>query len=307
MTRADEASATFALDDGGPSPDVLRFSHAAMATVFEVHCTHPDAAYAAQAAQAAFDLLDRLEGEQSRFVANSDVSRINALARGEGTRVSASTMECLGIAGHLHDLTAGAFDASIGTGWEALELAPDEFTVRARAGGARLDLGGIGKGYAVDRMAELLAEWEIARALVHGGFSSVRALEPPPGRDGWTLRLRAPQTSRILARVTGHRRAFGASGTRKGEHILDPRTGQPVEGRAAAWVAVAAREEAGDDRRPAAVADALSTAFMVLPTAEIAALCGRFPELEAWLVPEASGRGTAPAPVHLGGTRPGRG
>jgi thiamine biosynthesis lipoprotein len=159
--------------------EILRFSHEAMASVFEVLCVHADPGYAEQAAQAAFALLDRLEQEQSRFIANSDVSRINLLEAGASTRVSPGTLECLGIARHLYELTAHAFDVSIGTGWERLELLPESFSVRALEAGAKLDLGGIGKGYAVDRMAELLLEWEIPRAMVHGGYSSVRALEPP--------------------------------------------------------------------------------------------------------------------------------
>ena len=148
-----------------------------MATVFEVHCVARRRAIRRQAAHAAFDLVDRLEQELSRFIANSDISRVNHLAAGQSTRVSPWTMECLEIARHIYDLTGGAFDVSIGSGLERLELVPDEFTVHAREAGARLDLGGIGKGYAVDRMAEVLEEWEIPRALVHGGFSSVLALD----------------------------------------------------------------------------------------------------------------------------------
>ena len=56
----------------------------------------------------------------------------------------------------------------------------------------RLDLGGIGKGFAVDQMAALLEEWGLERSLVHGGWSSVLALEPPPDRDGWPLSMSAP-------------------------------------------------------------------------------------------------------------------
>ena len=121
--------------------DVRRFSHEAMDTVFEVYAVHPDERYAAQAAQAAFDLVDRLERELSRFRPNSDISRINHLAAGESTRVGASTLECLVIARHLFDLTGGAFDISIGTGLPSLELDADDFLVRATtrrgAGGPR--------------------------------------------------------------------------------------------------------------------------------------------------------------------------
>ena len=262
---------------------VHRFSHEAMATLFEISCVHADARYADQAAQAAFALVDRLEQDLSRFIANSDVSRINLLPEGEGTRVSAETMECLEIARRMHDLTLGAFDVSVGSGLTGLDLASDEFMVRSRTGGVRLDLGGIGKGYAVDRVAELLEEWGIPRALIHGGWSSVLAMGPPPDEDGWTLTLSAPppQEPRVLVRISARNKALSASGTRKGDHILDPRTGQPVRGRAA-WVSVG-REE-GVPGSPATLAEALSTAFMVLSREEIADLCRRCSGLEAWLV-----------------------
>ena len=233
MKPGEPTGATLALGETGPERDAHRFSHAAMATVFEVHCVHADVRYARQAAQAAFYLVDRLELELSRFIANSDIARINDLAAGRSTRVSPWTMECLENARRLYSLTGQAFDISIGSGFDRLELIPDEFAVHARAGGARLDLGGIGKGYAVDRMAEVLEEWEIPHALVHGGFSSVLALEAPPERDGWPLTLSAPGPGEdlVLARVKARRRALSASGVRKGDHILDPRTGRSVHGR----------------------------------------------------------------------------
>jgi FAD:protein FMN transferase len=126
--------------------EVRRFSHEAMATVFEVYCVHPDERYAAQAAQATFELVDLLERELSRFLSNSDITRVNHLGAGESTRVGASTLECLVIARHMFDLTGGAFDVSIGTGLPSLELDPDDFVVRATRSGVNVDLGGIGKG-----------------------------------------------------------------------------------------------------------------------------------------------------------------
>jgi len=268
----------------GPGSGTLRFAHEAMATVFEVHCAHSDPAYARQAAQAAFDLADRLERELSRFVANSDVTRINHLSAGQDTRVSPTTMECLLVARHVHDATGGAFDISIGSGLDDLELDPDGLAVRAHAPDVRLDLGGIGKGYAVDRMAETIEEWGISRALVHGGFSSVLALEAPPERDGWPLTFSAPGAggARVLVRIPARQRALGASGMLKGDHIQDPRHGQAVTGRRAVWVAV----PRGEGGSAGALADALSTAFMILPLEEIGDLCRRSPGLEAWLVPQ---------------------
>ncbi len=300
MKGEDATSARFGLGDAPGGPARHRFSHEAMATVFEVHCSHADPRYAGQAAQAAFDLVDRLEQELSRFVANSDVSRVNALAAEQSTRVSPTTMECLAIARHLYELTGGAFDVSIGSGLEDLELDPDAFAVHARADGIRLDLGGIGKGYAVDRMAELLDEWDVDHALVHGGFSSVLALEAPPGEDGWPLTLSEPGKSCVLVHLSARRRAFSASGTRKGDHIVDPRTGRPVRDRQAAWVALPAAAggpEGGGS--PAAVAEGLSTALMVLPDEEIADLFREGPGLEAWLLREPDEERSGPPLVHL--------
>jgi thiamine biosynthesis lipoprotein len=266
--------------------EVLRFSHEAMATVFEVRCVHADATYARQAAQAAFALVDRLEQEHSRFLANSDVARINALGAGEATRVSPATMECLEIARLMFEVTAGAFDISLGTGLEALDLLPEEFTVHAHAAGVSIDLGGIAKGYAVDRVADLLDEWHVRRALVHGGQSSVRALEAPPDRDGWELTLSAPEPDerRVLARLSARQRALSASGTRKRDHIVDPRTGAAAW-RRAAWVALPGGERAATSS-PATVAETLSTAFMLLSREEAAAICRVCPGVEAWLVEE---------------------
>jgi thiamine biosynthesis lipoprotein len=262
--------------------DVHRYAHAAMATTFEVRCVHPEARYARQAAEAAFALVERLEQEQSRFIANSDVARINELQAGAATRVSPQTMECLEIAQRMYEITGGAFDVSLGTGLDRLDLLVDDLAVVAREAGARLDLGGIGKGYAVDRVAELLLEWDVPRALVHGGWSSVVALEPPPDADGWSLTLSAPDEAdpRVLVRLSARQKALSASGTRKGDHILDPHTGAPVA-RRAVWVGLdrGEGEEAGS---PAAVAETLSTAFMVLTSEQAAEVC-RFAGVEAWI------------------------
>jgi thiamine biosynthesis lipoprotein len=290
--------------------DVRRFSHEAMATVFEVYTVHPDERYAAQAAAAAFEVTDAIERELSRFLPNSDIARINRLAPGESTRVSPSTLECLVIARHVFDLTGGAFDVSISTGLAGLELDADDYLVRATSNGVRIDLGGIGKGYAVDVMAEVLEEWGLGASLVHGGFSSVLALGPPADREGWPLTLSDPAApSRVLARFCARQMAIGASGKRKGEHILDPRSGQPARGQFAAWAALPRPEAAGADSpasstprvAAAALADALATAFMVLGPEEVEWLCARNPGLEAWILAEPAGGLSGEVPLlHFG-------
>ena len=290
---------------------VRRFSHEAMATVFEIYGAHTDERYAAQAAQAAFDLVDRLEHELSRFIPNSDVARVNRLRAGEGAKVSASTMECLVIARHMFDLTGGAFDVSIGTGLTSLVLDEGDYRVLATTSGVEIDLGGIGKGYAVDVMAERLEEWGLAQALVHGGFSSMLALDPPTGHDGWPLTLSDPRRpSRVLTRLSAHQTSLGASGVQKGDHIVDPRTGEPSRGRIAAWVTVPRRDVAGADASAdpthrvaaAAVSDALATACMLLTEEEITGLCAGNPALEVWILPESSSGAHETAEIlHFGG------
>ncbi len=287
---------------GSREPGLRRFSHEAMNTVFEVHVANADTRYAAEAAQAAFALVDRLEGELSRFRPNSDITRINHLTAGQSTRVGEAALECLLIARHVYDLSGGAFDIAIGTGLPSLEIDAEAFAVRAAADGVRLDLGGIGKGYAVDLMAELLEEWGLDQAFVHGGFSSALALEAPAGSEGWPLTLSDPRDHRrVFARLAMRHTALSASGVRKGDHIVDPRTGLPVRGRLAAWVAIPrpatpgvdAPDPAGPRLAPAAVADALTTAFMLLDVDQIADLCTRSPGIEAWLLPDGASGETA--------------
>jgi thiamine biosynthesis lipoprotein ApbE len=87
----------------------------------------------------------------------------------------------------------------------------------------------------------------------------------------------------VLARVSARHQAFSASGTQKKDHIRDPRTGQALAGRAV-WVALPREGEGREDA--AAVAEALSTAFMVLPEEEVTDLRRRWPGLEVWLLRE---------------------
>ncbi|HEY3380667.1 MAG TPA: FAD:protein FMN transferase [Vicinamibacterales bacterium] len=270
---------------------MIALQHAAMATRFEIRSAHPDERYARQAARAAFETVDRLEQQLSRFVENSDIARINHLSSGESTVVGYETMQCLRLADLIYADTRGAFDVSVGTGFESLELVPDEFLVRARADGVRLDLGAIGKGYAVDRMAEILEDWEVTQVLVDAGYSSVLALDPPSGLGGWPLTLSRPATPTvILARLEARQQALGASGLQKGEHIWNARDRAPVRSRPAAWVS-APRSVLGDicrvagvEASAAAVADALSTAFMVNAFDEIERCCRQYSGLEAWIL-----------------------
>lgn len=292
----------FVRSDWAAVPDVHRFSHQAMATTFEVMVQYEDRSYAQQAAKAAFDELDRLETLLSRFLETSDVTQINHLPAEKPLHIALDTLECLKIAAEIHAQTGGAFDVTVGllvdcwrdkdkkprtpsaqelqsardrTGMDLILLDEPTCAVALLAGPMRIDLGGIGKGYGVDRMAELLRDWSIDRAMIHGGFSSVLALDAPQGMEGWPVTLSHPgDRSRTLARLQLAHVSVSGSGVEKGQHIIDPRTGQPAVGKLAAW------SIAPD----AARADALSTAFMVMAPNEAKDYCREHPTVRGLLV-----------------------
>ena len=279
-----------------------RFSHNAMATTFEIFIVHSDTHYAQQAAYTAFDELDRLEAELSRFVENSDISRINTLVANQPLVIGLETFECLQLCARIYADTDGAFDVTIGsllacwrdvdkttgtvseeqlnqarqhTGMHLVKLDEDQHTVQLLTGSVQIDLGGIGKGYALDRMAKLLNHWDIDTALISGGASSVLALKPPPATKGWPITLGSPYNSKqTLAGLCLQNRALSGSGLQKGRHIIDPRTAKPVEGKLAAWASAAG----------AATSDALSTAFMVMAPEEVEQYCSNHPDTLAMLV-----------------------
>lgn len=283
-------------------PGMKRFSHEVMATTFEVVIIHDDEKYARQVAAAAFEEVNRLEAELSRFIENSDISRINNLPANQPLVLGHDAFKCLQLSCRIYVETNGAFDVTIGppmnlrrnengspritteqelhrarqhTGTNLLQLDEDEHTIKLLSSPVRIDLGGIGKGYAVDRMAELLLEWSIDTALISGGYSSVLALEAPAGTKGWPLSLSNPANPKeILARPNLHGRALGSSGLKKGQHIINPRTNQPVKNKLAAW------SSAPD----AATTDALSTAFMVMSIDEIEQYCSSHPEISTMVM-----------------------
>ncbi len=256
-------------------------THEAMATVFRLSLVHPEPLYARQAAAEAFAELERIEGRLSRFVESSDVFRAGRLARGQSTWVHPDTLRCLAIALDIQRATAGAFDVAYASTASPAsppdrprwELDEKEHAVRVLADGVRLDLGGIGKGFALDRMAALLADWEIEAALLSASTSTVLALGRPPGEAGWPLRVGpddAPHELRLA-----HRALSGSGTAVKGNHVLDPRSGGPATGWFRAWAAAPT----------AAVADALSTAFLVMTEHEVRDFCRTRAEISAYLLP----------------------
>jgi thiamine biosynthesis lipoprotein len=286
---------------------VLRFAHFAMGTTFEIMMAEKDEDYGRKIAQAVFAEIDRIKGIISRFDPTSEVGQINRLRAGQSLRIGVETYECLKTALLIQVETHGAFDINIGSLMKYREagiseerpprtdiLKQLELSQKSRGYAVKylpsreaekstemnLDLGGIGKGYALDSTLETLSDWGVEKALVHGGTSSALSIGTPPEgegqRKGWPVGIggdwKCPDMPKKFFLKD---RALSGSGTEvKGEHIFDPRTNKPAKGHRAAWVS----------HPSAAVADALSTAFMAMNTEEVGVYCREHPEVWALVV-----------------------
>jgi thiamine biosynthesis lipoprotein len=242
--------------------EIHSFNHAAMATHFQVRINCDERTYAAQAARATFDLVDQLEACLSRFRTNSDISRMADLAPDEKMRLSEPTFACLAIAERMERVTHRAFCATPAAlktqpSLPQWSLLPEEQSILCLTGQLHFDLGAIGKGFALDRAAELLNQWDCPSFLLIAGGSSVLAGDPPSETSGWSCGLgedHAPQRF-LLA----HASLSGSGLAVQGSHILDPRNGRPALWQTRAWALA----------DTAAESDALSTACMVLSQAEL--------------------------------------
>ncbi len=259
------------------------FQHEAMNTFFEIAVAGQPRDYARHAAQAAFAELERLEEELSRFIDGSYISRANRLAPGESVTLSPDAMECLLIATDLALATGRAFDpayaserpADLDPDLPPYALDPASHTLTSRAIRLRLDLGAVGKGYALDVMAATLREWGISSACLNSGGSSVLALgdEGPTGA-GWPIGVGEDDNHRA---VPLRESSLAGSGTAvKGSHLIDPRTGRPAERKRRTWALAPT----------AARADALSPAFFLMDETAVANLCIAHPSIGAAVIRE---------------------
>jgi thiamine biosynthesis lipoprotein len=250
------------------------FTHHAMATFFQVRIAGEEKVYAAQAARTAFDLVDRLETLLSRFRKNSEISQITELLPGEKLRLGEPTFACLETGLKMEAATRLAFcvaPAALKTQPELPRWSLDrsDLSITCESGKLEFDLGAIGKGFALDRIAEELADWDCPAFLLIAGGSSILAGAPPPNTPGWSSGLGDDNSEHRF--WLQHCSLSGSGVAVKGEHILDPRTGEAVRQRNRAWAITAS----------AAESDALSTACMVLSESEMVDCLAENPD---WLV-----------------------
>lgn len=247
--------------------DIHRFDHLAMATPWTITIAGEDAETAAWAAEQAIAVIDRIDEDLSRFKATSYVSQLRRLPSGEQLRVSRETYECLELAKAVWHETEGVFDVTVGgkASMEDFELGEGGI-VQVNVAELSLDFGGLGKGFALDEIAEFYQEHDIKNAFLDAGGSTFLALgNESEEAEGW------PATLGPHGVIALKGEALSASGFEvQGQHIIDPRTGQPVETeRKRSWVITGS----------AALADALSTAALILSDDEIERFCKAHPEV----------------------------
>lgn len=239
----------------------------AMRTRFELVLVGDSEKFLRAAGEEAINEIVTLERLLTRFRPDSDIGRINRLAAHQPIRVDARTFRLLQRARRLAQETNGAFDITVGTWWErqadATTLVSSEnllldetaMTVKLAREGVQIDLGGIGKGYALERAAAILHDAGVENALVHGGTSSVFAFGRDPDGDLWRVAVAYPFGNAPAAKIPLDGCGLSVSATlpAKGNRTVNPKTGEPVQHTALAAVVLPSPTEA----------EAWSTALLV--------------------------------------------
>ncbi|MEZ6144052.1 MAG: FAD:protein FMN transferase [Planctomycetaceae bacterium] len=304
--------------------DTIRLETHAMGCPWSV-VMNPGPPRQVMTASDALDIVHQLEDQMTVYRDDSELQRINFAAHESPQSVEAELYKLLKQCMAISAATEGAFDPTSGPLirlWKACRnearVPTDEEVcdTMKRVGMGRVmfddatesvsfpsegygfDLGAIGKGYAIDRAAQHLRREGIDDFLIHGGFSSLRAVGDHHGQGGWPVGIKNPLfTEKRYATVLLADQAMSTSGSniqyfrhegRRYGHILDPRTGWPAEGLLSVTVLAPT----------AAEADALSTAFYVMGLEKAAEYCHNRPEIGAILVPIPQG-GAKLAPVVL--------
>lgn len=283
----------------GESLDAVYRQRYAMGTMFDVIVYHTSRVEAARAAANALDEIVRLEAVMSHYRADSDLTKLNG-AGGQFVTVDPSLYDVIRQSLDISRASTGQFDVTMAPLLRAWKRAADRGSrpadveiaeakrcvgfrnieleepnrIRLRAGCTEVDLGGIGKGYAVDRALAILRAAGIRHSMINAGGSSIAATGAPAGRTGWPVLV-----GRSILVLKG--RSVSTSqpdpASPYGGDIIDPRRGVPAESRIAVSVIAPS----------ATVADALSTTLLLFSVEEGKQLLAQFPDAAAlWVSPE---------------------
>ncbi len=308
-------------DDQEPATYVLEVGRSAMACQFQVMLNAGQDPKAAEYAIEALDLVEELEQQLTVYRPTSEICQLNALASECERPVEANLFGLLQRCQQLHQQTRGAFDITSGplselwgfhrregrlpeesdvqdilqvVGSQYLQINPERATLRFLKPGVQINLGSVGKGYALDRCAQLLQDRDVHDFLIHGGHSSVlargRRMTGSKRDQGWRVRVRDPYRPEVkLGDVHLIDRALGTSGLanqsfihhgKRYGHILDPRSGHP----AMDLVSVTVLTDSGE------LADAMATSLFVMGKAQAEDYLADHPEVGALLISEAGPR-----------------
>jgi FAD:protein FMN transferase len=243
---------------------LVREVHYAMATLLDVQLYHKEPKAGLRLIRQACQEARRLEVLLSRHTPESELSRLNNHAGQGPIAVSPELFDLLQTAQHWAQWSRGAFDPTVGTllhlwrragnrgqvpandciqaalqvsGWAKLRLIQPTLVELTKAG-MQLDLGGIGKGYAVDRMGDLLRRHGVHHALINFGESSLLAIGTRPDERPWPIAIRGLGGAVSAAEIAIQDRAIGTSasfgqvfslGGRPLSHVIDPRHGHPLQ------------------------------------------------------------------------------
>lgn len=246
-------------------PEARLFTHEAMHTTFQLRICGGSETISRDMAHQCFEQLDLLESKLSRFIEGSDIHRINQMRAGETLYISEPCHQCLLIGLDAHARTGGLFDITLGSHIEhrkagetgplppivgKLCVHPDVAAISCESPGRQIDLGGIGKGFALDQLQQLLIEWGAEGGMLAAGASSLLAFGP----QAWPVDLAGGNES---VRIGLRGAALSASGTTiQGSHIVHPggATAMPASPCQRVWVTAGT----------AALAETWSTALILL-------------------------------------------
>lgn len=275
-----------------------------MATRFELVLHGEDSSRLRGIGEEALYEIEEWGDRLSIYASDSEMHWINARAADEPVKTDARLFHLIERCSKLSALTGGTFDISVaplmrvwgfmgGTGQvpdpaeitKAMDvvgmthvcLDPERFGIGFDRKGVMLDLGAVGKGFAIERAAGILREHGITSALLHGGTSTVYAIGTQPDGSPWKIAIQDPRNQHkpldvvelrdsSLSVSAVHGKSFFHKGRQLG-HVIDPRTGQPVQGAQAAVVIGPSPTDC----------DALSTALLVLGESGLSLLVERFP------------------------------